>query len=67
MTPIKPAPKWGQCLQCGRPLDAPPPSAPHKKFCSPKCRQEWHSAERRRAIAALRAGAGASAQQEESE
>lgn len=43
------------CDQCGRPMGLPPPTAPHKRFCSRECRLQWHGAEIRRAREALRA------------
>jgi endogenous inhibitor of DNA gyrase (YacG/DUF329 family) len=41
------------CDNCGRPLGALPPTARHKRFCSDKCRNEWHLAKRKRALQAL--------------
>lgn len=32
------------CKTCGQPLGQLPPSAPHKAFCSTKCRMEYHGA-----------------------
>lgn len=29
------------CNNCGKPLTRPR-SAPHKRFCSPHCREQWH-------------------------
>jgi len=29
------------CANCGMPFD-PPPSAEHKRFCSARCRGQWH-------------------------
>lgn len=34
------------CKTCAQPLGQLPPSAPHKSFCSTKCRMEYHSAAR---------------------
>lgn len=42
------------CANCGKPLGVPPPSAPHRKFCSTKCRMEWHGARLRDLRAKLR-------------
>jgi len=34
------------CANCSRPF-APEPQAPHKRFCSAKCRTEWHARRQR--------------------
>ena len=36
-----------QCMNCSRPLGSELPTAPHKKFCSSSCRNEYHSRRRR--------------------
>lgn len=43
----------GTCANCGRPFLIPP-SALTKRFCSDRCRDEWHLARRRRATELLR-------------
>ena len=43
-----------RCAHCTRPFTAPP-SAPHKRFCSARCRTEWHETQRRRGLELLRA------------
>ena len=35
------------CNNCARPLGQAPPSAPHKRFCSASCRNEYHAKRRR--------------------
>jgi hypothetical protein len=37
------------CPQCGRPIDPPGPRVTQKKFCSARCRSQWHAKERQRA------------------
>ena len=44
-----PPPPGATCDQCGRPLGALPPTAPHKRFCSEVCRRGWHNDWRKRA------------------
>jgi len=41
----KEAPSGLLCETCQRPLERPP-HAPHKRFCSTKCRNAWHSVRR---------------------
>jgi hypothetical protein len=41
-----------QCKHCAKALGALPETAPHKRFCSAKCRQQFH-ADRRRAAQVL--------------
>lgn len=40
------------CLNCGKPTRLTR-DAPHKKFCSAKCRIAWHNERRRKAMAEL--------------
>lgn len=47
------APKRLMCDNCGQPLGPLPPSAKHKRFCSPTCRQDWHRERRRHALERL--------------
>lgn len=42
-----------KCASCGKGFVAPP-AAPHKRFCSEKCRNEWHRQERAQAVEELR-------------
>ncbi len=37
------------CEQCGQPY-SPDSRAPHKRFCSAKCRLQWHQAQRQLAV-----------------
>lgn len=37
------------CDNCTKPF-TPPPTAPHKRFCSGQCRDEWHAKRRRKAL-----------------
>lgn len=41
------------CKNCTAPF-VPPPTAPHKEFCSEQCRNEWHSRRRRKALDMLK-------------
>jgi endogenous inhibitor of DNA gyrase (YacG/DUF329 family) len=45
MTPLEPArglTSWRSCDNCGKPIESIPSDAPHKRFCSAKCRDQWH-------------------------
>lgn len=42
------------CDECGMPFEAPG-CAPHKRFCSPAHRLQWHERQRRQRLAAIRA------------
>jgi hypothetical protein len=44
------------CLWCGEPFPARTSGNQPKQFCSPPCRQAFHTAARRWAIAAVAAG-----------
>ena len=47
-------PAKGICPNDGRPFDIPPQVAGYKRFCSDKCRSEWHGRVRKRAMERLR-------------
>lgn len=38
------------CVKCSRPFQVPD-YASHKRFCSKSCRQDWHSGQRKLALA----------------
>lgn len=39
------------CQNCGRPFHTIPLEAPHKRFCSKTCREQWHYQQRKAARA----------------
>jgi len=41
-----------RCEQCTKPFRAPA-SAPHKRFCSTSCRNEWHLGQRKKGLELL--------------
>jgi len=45
-------PEQPSCANCTKPIERPV-AAPHKRFCSGTCRNEWHLARRKKALAAL--------------
>jgi len=51
------------CPNCTRPFETPPQVVGYKRFCSDRCRSEWHSKLRKRALEALRVQAGATMQE----
>jgi endogenous inhibitor of DNA gyrase (YacG/DUF329 family) len=53
----QPAPRIlnSRCPQCEAALGIRPAKAPHKRFCSTKCRNLWHSERRAKAMERLKA------------
>lgn len=53
---MRPDQAFRACEHCARPysLDA---RAPHKRFCSSRCRMAWHQAQRQQAVTAFRKAA----------
>lgn len=47
----------GICPNDGKPFEIPPHVQGYKRFCSDKCRSEWHSRLRKKALDLMRAAA----------
>lgn len=45
-----------RCLNCTKPFITPAQVKGYKRFCSDKCRSEWHSKIRKKALELMRAG-----------
>jgi hypothetical protein len=57
-TEAKATPAKGICPNDGRPFDIPPHVRGYKRFCSDKCRSEWHSRLRKKALEQMRTTEG---------
>lgn len=44
----------GSCLECGKPFSIPPHLLRSKKFCSDRCRNDWHAKRRSETMTLLR-------------
>lgn len=49
-----PGPRKGICPNDGKPFDIPAHVRGYKRFCSDKCRSEWHSRLRKKALDEMR-------------
>jgi hypothetical protein len=54
------------CLRCTRPFIAPAQVKGYKKFCSDKCRSEWHSELRKKALELMRSSGSGRDENDES-